>query len=345
MVDTFCIHHAGALAVSGVLLAAVDLPPIEHPVYLIALAAALVVGVIALRPTIALGQGPSAAWAPGDSGAWRGVLTVLGVGGLTILCYQVIVGLRWPPVSSEHRVGWAIAMTTAIAVVFALSPVRRAIDPAGAVVRASRLPAWLWVKIIAAILAKLMVIALMWNHLLPNAESWAGLLQGIATVTACVLMTLALTSIERRGGGLSSAIILAGVVLASSAALLASGSIVLGQIGLGLAAVSLALAIAAVIKKNAPIAPLAIALASAIITALLLAGYRFSSLPLRGGVVLAAAPVAGWAAGALVARRVSPRWRHVIEIVVSAITAGIGVALCVNFAEIFGEPTQDAYAP
>lgn len=314
-------------------LGAADLPPIGHPVYAGAIVGGVVVGLVALRATVSLRQGPSAAWAPGEAGRWRAALMALATGGggvLGFVCYGMILGFsNWPPGSSEHRAGWSLLGLGVVSAVLAMLGLSKRCDASDMNV-GSRVPAWAWLVAAALLLGALSGVAAFWPWLQGTELRWKGVIGMGALAALTAAMALPLGAMDRRGQGVSSAVILAGVAMAAGAALLVSGSIAFGQIGLGVGMTLAGVMIAVLIKRSAIVGGLLIASGCASIGGLLAAGQAWSYMPLHSGAIVACAPLAGFLVDGLLTSRRSPKARAIVRIVVAALVAGIGVATAVS---------------
>lgn len=316
------------------ILASLDLPPIFHWSYPVALVASLAIALIAIRQPLARAHGPSAAWTPFPASRWRSLALLLALGVSAFAIYLAIFGIHtWPPTSSDRRAGWGLLALTALAALLALFNVSTHLDPADPAAPTSRMPPFVWVTLFSVLFASAGAMMALWTRLVspsePAERTAAIVTIPIAAATAA-LMALPLSALDRRGSPFSAAFILAGVALAGAAAILGSGSIALGQITLAIAVPALALAIACAIKPGGSIGSLTIALASAAITMLLLAARTFSYLPTHAPFILAAAPLAGFITHTLLPRSLSPKLRAALVIIISAITAAAAVASAVS---------------
>lgn len=313
-------------------LGAVDVPPIGQPVYVGALVGGVVIGLIVLAAGMRLREGPSAAWSEstGAQAKWRGAVLSVGIGALAWMCYAVIFGAtHWPPGSSEHRAGWTLAALGLAGAAMSAVGVGSKADTQSLGAR-TRLASWIWLLGLSAVLGAGAGLWALWPQVREQETLVRGLIGAACACGATVAMAMPLGGADRRGGGVSVAIILAGVAIASGGALLASGSIALGQIALGLGVTLLGVMIGAAIKRTWSVGGVMICVSSAGVSGLLLAGSVWSYTPWYSGVILAGAPLGGWAAENVLVRSKSSRVRAVVRVVVSAIIAGIGVATAVS---------------
>lgn len=331
-------------------MGALEPPPIGHPVYIAGLVLGAIVGLIAVRPALRLGDGPSAAWMPAGPSSIRQSIAALGVGTLGLMAFLAILGgeqFGWPPVSAERRAGWGLGALGVIGAVLGVVGVLRAASGgAGPGPGQARWPAWLVLAVVGVVMGGLYGMAVVWTRLFGAGADSAARVEGAIAIGAAVIATLAIVlplgAMDRRGQGFSASFIAAGMLLASAGALLGSGSIALGQMTLGLACPVLALAGVSALTRGGSIGAGAITVAAAGLAGLLLSGQMFSRLPLHSGVIIAGAPVAAAIVdatlGRWIARRLGAKWAAAARIGAAAVVAGVGMASAISV-----EGRGDAY--
>lgn len=312
-------------------LAALDIPPIAHASQPAALVLGLAAGLLALRAPMVLSRGPSAAWTHSPTSRWRVLVTAAVLSGAGFLSDLWVHGARpWPAVSSDQRLAWGTLGLGVLAIVLALLGVCGRDDDDRSTSRPSRLPGWISTGLASAILGMVGAAIAVWPHLRSGDTRPEALLVVLIGGMLSLLIAVPLGAVDRRGAGFSGVVVLAGVMLASAATLLGSGSITLGKMLLPVAIAGIGLAIASAIKHGASVGGAAMALGSALISSMLVAGVKWSSLPWYAAVVLAAAPLLGVLVDAVLFAGARSSTRAWVRIGVSAAVAALGVGLGVS---------------
>jgi hypothetical protein len=274
---------------------------------LFGLALPLIVAGVVLTVTMIVGRKRGA---PAEGARWG---LALGVGAGVLVAY---IGLAWPPpflpIDVADRTPWLALAAT----IFAL------LAPGAA-----------WVRRGGFVLLAALVFVVILGPVLPETSgtraglAWLGLVGAIALVSWAHLEALG----ERIGG---AALIWPLLVVAggTSVVLLASGSVVLGQLGLALTAALAAPGGAswgvALGRSARGIVPVVLT----VLTALVLNGHVYAGVPTSSALLLAAAPAGAWVARRGPARRGAPWLATLLAVVATLVPIGaaLGLALAAS---------------
>lgn len=162
-----------------------------------------------------------------------------------------------------------------------------------------------------------------------SAQPLAKVLTIGSVAAACALATWALSSLLERRHRIASAAVLTGLAFATGAAVLGTGGSKVGQVGLGLGAALSGMLVVIAFHRAAALAPPAIAVAVALLSALLMTGHAYASTPMWLALGLAGVPVAALLTAVLAERTPlaqRPGLIGVAAVVVAAAVAGALVA-------------------
>jgi hypothetical protein len=331
-----------------VTLATLSPPPIEHPVYLLGLAAGLGVALLVCRSNASALTGPSSAWTePPAPARWRLALPVLILGSIGLLSYFAIFGSK-PPISSEQRLGWGLAPLALLALALVLSPIGRA---------ASR-PIGIGVPVggVLAVLGAFLACALTSYVTLTRIRAGSAAEILALLLPALVLGALVawpLTTLERIGRPVVASVVGAGFMLAVSLACLLGGSIAYCQIALGLTCILLGLAVGSFVRGGGPLGLGVWLVIAGAAPALVIGARTFSELPPAPIAVLGCVPLVALLTVGLLTRRSlrrgaalkPPAYIGIVAIALAAVTAAAALALAIDPTMLADPAESSSYQP
>lgn len=184
------------------------------------------------------------------------------------------------------------------------------------------------VVVLAALLGAVSVVVTLWLRMRSAGASGQSehIVAIFAGAAAGALLTWPIAKMAAEGRRVTSAAVLAGIIAASAAGLLGTGSESLARMTAGLALVCVGMLATIVFVRSASVALITIAAACGGLIGPMTAGVFFSSTPLWLIALLAAAPMCGYLAGRLVGEKGGPVLGAVIRIGVPAGIAAAGIA-------------------
>lgn len=310
---------------TAVLVAELDVPPIDHPIFLVCLGVGVVFGLLGfVKATPGTAPQPNAAARRWALARWAPALVVVALGTSMLLAQLAVRSWalpRWPTVSSEDRLFFVVLGLTLVSTALALAwPARPGAHRRGLVS----------LGVLAGAAAVACAAGIVGGRLL---GSWPALkLAGAASVALAggAAFAFGIGGLVRAGMLRSAGIVVTGVLLASVGALLTTGSISYGQYALGPASAAAGLLVAGLIRRSGVLGVGASSVALAgLIASALAGGHAFSELSWIAALVLMLAPLIGFGATFLVSARAAaarPWLRPTLAVLVAALVAAGGVA-------------------
>lgn len=245
---------------------------------------------------------------------WAGLFSPLSVLAAAVAIHLLTVGRPvWPPPSLTERLLPAFVAGGLLSIAANVS--RRRMLQLPVLLLASAAPS----------------VIVLWPMLSGSNVALRGEAVIVCTVAAlcCVISTVCVDTLDRRGAHIGATIIAAGIALAGGGAMLGAGNLKLGQFGLALGAAGLVLvllaALTARVRADAPTASSVFSL----LTALLVAASRYATLR-PAALILALAAPGALIAHTVLSRKLRPWAATLISIGIAAAIAGAMVALCVD---------------
>lgn len=212
----------------------------------------------------------------------------------------------FPPIDVTDRIPWIVGLAMLLELAEAVSP------------------APLWARLEnRLLLIACVAIAILGPILSTTLETKAGTIWFAVIVVIALLSLLSVEAQAKRAATAATLLSRIAILIAMGIALLASGSVILGELGLSLAA-SFGVVALLTLKSGRAAGGLVIGAAG---VAFLIDGYIYASLPASVAAVLIAAPIAGWI-GAIPALKKEADWKaSVIVMIATLVILGIAIGL------------------
>jgi hypothetical protein len=242
---------------------------------------------------------------------WRGATIGLGLG--YIIGHVALAWPAFPPIDVTDRLPWLALAAMVVGLLESLWPISNRLR---------------WATRLS--LLALTLLAILGPIARETVRTGAGVawlaVVGVSAFVSWVLLERLFNRLSK--GGIEWLLVL--IAGSSAALLLVSGSLVLGQLGLVLAAVLGALALISWRAARPMLDRGALLVVLSVLTALVLDGHVYAFVPVSSALLLAASPLAAWVDKIGPARRLGPRGAAIVRGLAVMVPLAVAIGLALN---------------